>query len=145
MLCFFCSANESVIRMQIHTYTSIHFFLDSFPTWVITEQWVEFPVLFSRSSLIVYFVYSGVWYELPWWIISKKSTCNARDVGSVPGSGRFPGERKWQPTPVFLPGEFHGQRSVAGCGPWGYRRVGHKWLKNKKSVWYIYKQRYFKQ
>lgn len=30
--------NESVIYMQIYTYTSIHFFLDSFPTWVITEQ-----------------------------------------------------------------------------------------------------------
>ena len=29
--------------------------------------------------------------------------------------------RKWQPTPVFLPGESHGQRSVAGHGPWGCR------------------------
>ena len=29
--------------------------------------------------------------------------------------------RKWQPTPVFLPGEFHGQRSQAGYSPWGYR------------------------
>ena len=29
--------------------------------------------------------------------------------------------RKWQPTPVFLPGESHGQRSVAGHGPWGRR------------------------
>ena len=27
--------------------------------------------------------------------------------------------RKWQPTPVFLPGEFHGQRSLVGCSPWG--------------------------
>ena len=27
--------------------------------------------------------------------------------------------RKWQPTPVFLPGESHGQRSLAGCSPWG--------------------------
>ena len=26
---------------------------------------------------------------------------------------------KWQPTPVFLPGESHGQRSLVGCGPWG--------------------------
>ena len=32
--------------------------------------------------------------------------------------------RKWQPTPVFLPGEFHGQRSLAGYSPWGCR-VGH--------------------
>ena len=28
-------------------------------------------------------------------------------------------KRKWQPSPVFLPGEFHGQRSLAGYSPWG--------------------------
>ena len=27
--------------------------------------------------------------------------------------------RQWQPTPVFLPGKFHGQRSLVGCSPWG--------------------------
>ena len=32
-----------------------------------------------------------------------------------------PRRRKWQPTPVFLPGEFHGQRSLAGYSPWGHR------------------------
>ena len=31
-----------------------------------------------------------------------------------------PWRRKWQPTPVFLPGKVHGQRSLAGCSPWGY-------------------------
>ena len=34
-------------------------------------------------------------------------------------------KRKWQPTPVFLPGECHGQRSLAGYSPWGRKRVGH--------------------
>ena len=34
--------------------------------------------------------------------------------------------RKWQPTPVFLPGESQGRRSLAGCRLWG-RRVGHDW------------------
>ena len=33
--------------------------------------------------------------------------CNVGDVGSSPGSGRFPWSRKWQPTLVFLPGESH--------------------------------------
>ena len=32
-----------------------------------------------------------------------------------------PGRRAWPPTPVFLPGEFHGQRSLVGCSPWGRR------------------------
>ena len=49
---------------------------------------------------------------------SKESACNAEDQGSIPGLGR-PWRRKRQPTPVFLPGESHGQRSLAGYSPWG--------------------------
>ena len=35
-----------------------------------------------------------------------------------PWVGKIPWSRKWQPTPVFLPGELHGQRSLAGYSPW---------------------------
>ena len=44
----------------------------------------------------------------------KESACSAGDLGSIPGLGRSPGMQGWQPTPVFLPGEPHGQRSLAG-------------------------------
>ena len=40
------------------------------------------------------------------------------DPGSIPGSGRSPGEGKWQPTPVLLLGESHGGRSLVGYSPW---------------------------
>ena len=43
-----------------------------------------------------------------------------RDAGSIPGLGRSPGAG-WQPTPVFMPEESHGQRSLAGYRPWGHR------------------------
>ena len=43
----------------------------------------------------------------------KNPPGNKGDVGSIPGSGRLL-ERKWQPTPVFLPGEPHGLWSMAG-------------------------------
>ena len=46
---------------------------------------------------------------------------NAGDVGSIPGWGRSPGEGKGKPTPVFLPGESQGQRSLAGYSPWGHK------------------------
>ena len=36
-----------------------------------------------------------------------------------PWVGKIPWRRKWQPTPVFLPGKSHGQRSLAGYSPWG--------------------------
>ena len=49
--------------------------------------------------------------------------CNAGDPGSIPVSdpwvGKIPWRRKWQPTPIFFPGEFHGQRSLAGYSLWG--------------------------
>ena len=46
-----------------------------------------------------------------------------RDPGSIPGLGRFPWrENGWPPTPVFLPGESHGQRSLAGYSPWGHTK-----------------------
>ena len=43
----------------------------------------------------------------------------AGDPGLIPGSGRVPWRRKWQPTAVFLPGESHGPRSLMGYSPWG--------------------------
>jgi len=45
----------------------------------------------------------------------KESVCNARDQGLIPGLGRsLKKGMARQPTPVFLPGEFHGQRRLAG-------------------------------
>ena len=49
------------------------------------------------------------------------STCNEGDLGSIPGSGRSPGRRAWQPIPVFSPGESYGQRSLADYSPWGHK------------------------
>ena len=47
-----------------------------------------------------------------------------RDVGFIPGSGRSPGVGNGNPlTPVFLPGELHGQRSLAGCTPWDWKAL----------------------
>ena len=44
----------------------------------------------------------------------KNLPANAGDAGSIPGLGRFPWRRKWHPTPGFLPGESHGQKSLEG-------------------------------
>ena len=55
--------------------------------------------------------------DFPGGPVVKNPPANAGDVGLIPGSGRSP-ERKWQPTPVCLPGKFHGQRSLAGYSPW---------------------------
>ena len=53
----------------------------------------------------------------------KESACNVGDPGLIPGSGRFPWRRKWHPTPVFLPGESHGQRSLEIYSPWSHKEL----------------------
>ena len=40
-----------------------------------------------------------------------------------PWVGKIPGRRVWQPTPVFLSGESHGQRSLVGYSPWGHKEL----------------------
>ena len=49
----------------------------------------------------------------------KASAWNVGDPASIPGLGRFPWRRKWQPTPVLLPRKLHGWRSLVGYSPWG--------------------------
>ena len=51
------------------------------------------------------------------------SAGDIRDVGSIPGTGRFPWRREQQPTPVFLPGKSYGQRSLVGYSPWGHKEL----------------------
>ena len=56
---------------------------------------------------------------------SKESACQCRRHRFDPWIGKIPWRRKWQPTPVFLPGKSNGQRSLAGYyGPWGHKRIG---------------------
>ena len=55
-------------------------------------------------------------------LVVKNLPANAgdvTDVGLIPG--KIPWRRKWQPTPVLLPEESHGQRSLEGCSPWGHK------------------------
>ena len=42
-----------------------------------------------------------------------------QETGFDPWVGKIPWSRKWQPTPVFMPRKFHGQRSLVGYNPWG--------------------------
>ena len=54
------------------------------------------------TSIVCYILYSNILFY----------------IGVLPVN---PGEENRQPTPVFLPGEFHGQRSLVGYSPWGHK------------------------
>ena len=54
---------------------------------------------------------------LPRWLSGKESPCQCRRPRLGPWDRKIPWRRKWQPTPVFLPGKSHGQRSLAVYSP----------------------------
>ena len=65
--------------------------------------------------------------RLPWWLSGKESACHCRTRGFHPWVRKGTWKRKWQPTPVFLPGTFHGWRKLVGYSPQDHKRVGHDW------------------
>ena len=68
-----------------------------------------------------------IWFHLynvqglPWWLSGKESACQRRRLRFDPWVRKIPWRRKCQPTPVSLPGERHGQWSLAGYNPWSYK------------------------
>ena len=68
--------------------------------------------------------------RFPRWFSGKESTYRCRRCkwhGFNPWIRKIHWSRKWQHTPLFLPGKFHGQRSLAGYNPWCRKRIGHNW------------------
>ena len=64
--------------------------------------------------------------RLPRWHSGKETACQCRRYkrgGLDPWVGKIPWRRKWLPTPVFLPGEFHEQRSLADYSPWDHKEL----------------------
>ena len=66
-----------------------------------------------------------------------KNLLAMRRPGFDPWVGKIPWRREWQPIPGFLPGEFHGERSLAGYSPWDCQesRLGDlHYIKNEAST-----------
>ena len=96
---------------------------------------------FGRSALVlggrVTFleVYTSLVAQTVIWVICLQ--CRRPGFGFDPWVGKIPWRREWLPTPVFVPGEFHGQRSLAGYSPRGRKELdatntfvftrGHRW------------------
>ena len=60
-----------------------------------------------------------------------------RQLGFSPQVGKIPWRRKWHPTPVFLPGESHGQRSLAGYRPWGHKESDTAEHEHKTAIFVL--------
>ena len=60
--------------------------------------------------------------------VVKEPACQCKRSESDLQVRKIPWRREWWPTPVFLPGESHGQRCLGGCSPWGRKTARHDWV-----------------
>ena len=63
----------------------------------------------------------SVWASLVAQMVKNLLQCGR--LGFSPWVGKIPRRRKWQPSPILLPGESHGQRSLMGYSPWGLKEL----------------------
>ena len=76
--------------------------------------------------------------RFPRWLSGKEAACQTRDTAD---RGSILWSRQWQPTPVFLPGESHGQRTLGGYSPWGHTepddRARPHWQLDRDTEWLV--------
>ena len=102
----------SEIPGKPHSFIYEH--LNCFQCFVITNH-----AAMSNQGHTYFHICWGVYLQgrLPRWVSGKESAYNEGDLGFDPLFGNIPWRREWQPTTVFLPKEFHGQRSLVGYSP----------------------------
>ena len=102
-----------------------------FLVWVVALNWLPQYLYLKNFSFKTYSLSTehigdqgqkfsldySCFYGLPRWLSGKESACQFRRRRIDSWVGKMPWRRKWQPTAVFLPGEYRGQGSLAGCSP----------------------------
>ena len=100
--------------------------------YLLLDTWVVYSCLLWIILLWTWVCQGGNTFLYPFNLLysltshssdGKESPCNAGDQGFDPWIRKIPWRRKWQSTPVFLPGEFHGQRSLVVYSPWGHKEL----------------------
>ena len=109
----------------IHTYIWIHTHIYVYTqTYICTHTYICIHT-FVYTHTYIYYIFECMYVcfvAFPGGSVKNPAFCGAGDLGSIPGLREIPWRREWQPTPVFLPGGFHGQRSLAGYSAWGLNK-----------------------
>ena len=109
------STYQNVVGMKITNFEECFFSYWIAQSRVDFQTRVRFPNKFWLSFIVRYTD------SLPWWLRWLRICLQCGRLGFNPWVKKRPWRREWQSTPVFLPGEFHGQRRLMSYSPWGHR------------------------
>ena len=112
--------DEEAWRAAVHGFTKNQTRLTD---WTSTPFPTTSPCGYSSSVLKQPLDSSLISIWVSWWLRQQRICLQCRRPGFNPCIRKIPWRRAWQSTPVFLPGEFHGQRKLAGYSPWGCKEL----------------------
>ena len=93
--------------MPLHFYS---YFIHKFKFYFLIHQ--------TETFLFCFWL---IFFGRPWWLRRFRICQQCGRPGFNLWVGKIPWRKEWLPTPVFLPGEFHGQKGLAGYSPWGHK------------------------
>ena len=99
-------------------------------TWKKTKKWIGGGQV-TATALDHNFVKKLGAFPVAQWVKNLPAIQDTEETSCRfhPRVGKIPWRRKWQPTPVFLPGKSHGHRSLVGYSPWwGSQRAWYDWM-----------------
>ena len=120
-MCFFCITS---VILRAHVPLQIDYILGTYYIFVLLNEF-----------LLAYSCFTG----LPRWLSGKEPACQGmrpRRHRFDPWAKKIPWRREWQPTPVFLPGQPHGQRNLARYSPQSRKRVRHAFVTKQQQLLY---------
>ena len=118
------------IYIYIYIYTYIHTHTQFLRFFSITGYYMILSIISNAVPLVLggclFYIQQSVFWAFPSGSAVKslpamQEMCRRR--GFNPWVRKIPWSRKWQPTPIFLPGKSHGQRSLAGYSSWGPKEL----------------------
>ena len=114
---------------------SVHGSLAGSLSWILENPVLYWHLVTQKLFPNLKTALEQVIRELPWWLRGKESACQCRRCGFDPWIRKIPWSRRQQPTPVLLPGKFHGQRSLMGYSPWGCKELDMPEHKSPNMKW----------
>ena len=106
---------------SLHFYSTIYIYIYIYLP-VFYWKKVEVFVIIVNSYII--FHYAGIYSRASFGLVLISNVClQCGRPGFDPWVEKIPWRKKWQPTPVLLPGKFHGRRMLVGYSPWGLKEL----------------------
>ena len=101
---------------------------------LVIHQWSDCLIGFETSLFTTQKLLPLNLRRSTWWLRRQRICLQCKTPGFDPWVGKNRWRRAWQPTPVFLPGESYGQRSLVGYSQWGRKESDMTLLSSRKNI-----------